>query len=544
MCKYNLTNCHPLWQNGSHSIAPKIFITRVKIMRIPEAQTFDVVILGAGLSGTLIAAELPRDLNILLVEIGEEIIPHRSTSYNQCNKLHLGLHYAGNSETAQKCLEDSLAFASKYKPYVFGQLNDPWRRGRYFIMSNSLFGLEQVESLGDSLSDLYSKEAKKTNYVFGDPKEFIKKIRRDQYSEVADTILFTDEDGDQKTVSVAVGMETAESQIDIKSLKDHLKKTIQSNKNITFIPNSDAKKISFNPDTLTYSIVIQNTKTKYEEVVFSQSVINCTWQNTESLDDPEIQHEKQKQLVRVKASILVKLPNDLAHFNTCTFAVGPFCSFTNLGNGTAILTEETASNIGQYFAGDRPTAQLESLMQSSSFLESPAGRELASNVLLKSSAFIPKLKEASILSLHFGCVKIMTQDPNCSLYSTESPIHSRLESGIEEKGLGHISASGMKMTYTLQNALTVKNLLAEHIAIKKALKLMLNEKSALMARKPGHASVLNYLKLKTGLSSDQLNQALPPKQLASILGKTHRIQRKHAMLNKVLSVEVMGCAVA
>jgi len=505
---------------------------------------FDVLILGAGLSGTLAALELPSHLKIALVDVGDEVIHARSTSYNQCNKLHIGLHYAGDIETAQKCLEDSLLFASKYKNYILGQPSDPWRRGRYFVMSNSLFSPDKIKDVSASLSDRYQQEAKKCNYVFGQPEDFIRVIKPEQYPDIAKEVIFTDEKGHQNNTHVELGIETSESQINIDVFRVDLKKRIDESESISFIPHHKVTKIDFDPKSLSYTVHAENIHSGLESIFYGESVVNSTWQNIELLDKRKRTQSEDERLIRVKASVLVKLPRALHRLNTCIFSVGPFCSFTNLGNGTGILTEESVSNIGHYVAGGKLSSSLEALINAENPLALPLGQEIAANILLKSSRFIPKLTEATVLRLRTGYVKIQTRGLEYSLYSPESPVHFRTEGGVEQKGFGYFSASGMKMTYTFPNALMIKGLVDEHFKIKKALSLALQKVFIFNSNKLSHfydhlgselgvsneASLREYVSIKTGISLTRLRQVLPDDQLAVILREHAPLAENHAIL--------------
>ena len=279
-----------------------------------------------------------------------------------------------------------------------------------------------------------------------------------------------------------------------------------------------------------------------EKTLISSAVVNCTWQNIERLDHPGIILEDR--LLRIKASLRVKLPSNLTQLNTYTFSVGPFCSFTNLGDGTAILTEETTTNIGHYLAGTPLSSDIQLLLQSHHSIGNSLGKIISNQILKKCCRYIPALADSSILKLHIGHVKILTKGKPYSIYSKESPIHTRLESGIEEKGLNYLSIAGMKMTYTYQNARMAAQLLTDHFHVRDALLHLLPYLPIATAREPHRMSfrdkllIRSYLSVKTNLSLKKIGQIISDTQLHTLLQRYRSIEQSHAILNKLLVADI------
>ena len=106
-----------------------------------------VIVIGGGISGCLTALRLAETFKVTIIESGEEIIPLHSSSYNQCYKLHTGMHYLHSIETAKRCLESSVEFAKRYRDCLASpnSLQKPWRRGRHFVMQRSDVPQEKVK---------------------------------------------------------------------------------------------------------------------------------------------------------------------------------------------------------------------------------------------------------------------------------------------------------------------------------------------------------------------------------------------------------------
>ena len=337
---------------------------------------YDVVVIGAGFSGVFAAREAAaKGYKVLLVETGDEIVPNISSSFNECYKLHTGLHYAGDLKTATQCLESSVQFTKAYKDFILGSDGStlPWRRGRYYILSNSLISAEDTRKVASVLREKYRMLCKKdeSNEVFGNPEEFIIELSSEQHPEIATSIPFekpikvdrTDLETGKTTTeltveirnaTVTLALETPESQIDLPKFKQYLEAQLSSNPNITFLPCTTAQHIAPLIHEIGYNITLKQPTGTITHIPVA-AVINCTWHKIEAFE---------MQVVRTKISVLVRLPESLQNLNTCIFATGPFCSITNLGDGTAILTSEQTTNAGFYRTGDHdyhPSFQEEAL---------------------------------------------------------------------------------------------------------------------------------------------------------------------------------------
>ena len=172
-----------------------------------------IIVMGAGLSGTLTALELVKDptVQVTLLEMGSEILPATSSSINECYRLHMGLHYAKDLPTATNCLHRSIEFARKFPGFVAGH-DTPgvgWRRGRHYVMSNSVVNVDHVKDIAGKLNELYRSLVAQdvANKVFGEPEDFIRYLEPSDYTHLAPSIPFYHHDGRVDSISVACAKE-------------------------------------------------------------------------------------------------------------------------------------------------------------------------------------------------------------------------------------------------------------------------------------------------------------------------------------------------
>ena len=436
---------------------------------------FDVIIIGAGLAGTLAALKIPNHLKVLLIESGNEVLPIASSSYNECYKLHTGVHYVGDLYTAENCLKKSIEFARELPDYISGghDLRSPWRRGRHYFMSNSLVPTDKARQIALHLQAVYAQLViiDEQNKLFGEPEDFIQFLKPTDYEHIKQEIPFHDSLGKISATAIAMGIETAESQIDILRLKLNLQQRIALSHHITFLPLTTVVSLSHNTHQFGYIVTTKDERGNTHDFI-STSVVNCSWQNIETLDRSlGLYVPDENRVIRIKASILIELPMSLRRMNTCIFSSGPYCSITVLPNGTAILTSERTTNIGFFKAGSSELPDdIRTLLNKKLKLDHPYGQTVAEQIRSECASYLSdelgaELCHSTILELHIGFVKIIeneTQYTHESIYKADSVIHARQQDGIEVRDLGYISNSGMKMTYTVGNAAIVSKMLDEH----------------------------------------------------------------------------------
>lgn len=432
----------------------------------------EIIVIGAGLAGSLTALELAELYNVLLIEAGDEVLPPNCTSLNESKKLHLGLHYIGDLNTAEHCLLQSILFVRANPQFISGgdDLFSPCRRGRHFIMSNSLTHPNEAVRIANHLQNIYRQKVAEdpANKVFGEPEDFIRFLERKDYAYLADTMPYYNQNGQQEKISIALGIETAESQVDMNRLKKHIQQKINNHPNITVLTNTEVKNIAHNRDTLGYTLTLQKGNAIVKRNC--EMAISCAWQNNELLHKNMEQEEQTDNYInRIKVSVLIRLKRPLRNINTCIFSSGAYGSVTIWPDGTAIITSERLTNVGFYPSDQEPPAKLKQLLGTLN-LNCPEGLSLAQHIISDCANYFADAEKAlflqsELIQLQVGYVKLIDNEAQYNdkaLYRKDSIVHERVDDGVRESALGYIVNAGIKMCYTVGNAQKVKALVDSH----------------------------------------------------------------------------------
>ncbi|STX52394.1 Uncharacterised protein [Legionella busanensis] len=473
---------------------------------------YDFVVIGAGMAGINAALKLNnltingRKPRIALVEAGSEVLPSTCSSQNECNKLHTGMHYLADKETALKCLENAIEFAKEFPDFMASRpgFKDNPCLGRHYLLDKSQVPLKAAEDVIEALIEFYKEKIKEdpANKVFGEPEDFIRELDREKYSFISTSIPYRDEEGKiVGTTSVLKAFQTTEPQVDIPKLQKHLQSEINNNKNITFIPNTYVTSMGSTSDHLGYYICAESRKQdggKGGEPIRLEAsqIINCAWENAAFLNKglessaSKPPHKDSQGVNRVKVSIEVKLPEKLSHINTSLFSTGPFFSFTNLGgNGRAILTSEYYTNIDSYPTGIEMPVDLEKRIENlrKTSLNEDA-KQLAIAIIkdcaecftdefklpllelvrkeLEDQAAEVEIDSEKKIKIHVGIVNItglQKEYTKKDIHSLNGIMHQRRSIGVTETDLGVVTFLASKMTNAVAGARKAIEIIVEHM---------------------------------------------------------------------------------
>lgn len=441
-----------------------------------------IIVIGGGIAGCSLALKLANAGHIVtLLEIKEELL--NGSSDNTPCRLGMGFHYAADKRTAIKYLHSTLAFVKEHgSKYIVGHsesIEHPLRRGRYFIVNDSIFPHEKVLSTFEAIKAEYSNlvEADPSNAVFGDPEKFYNILTLNKYSNLVNTDVVT------------VGIETAEQILDWQKFKVDFIHQIRNHKNITVKTSTAVKLIK---DSTSDGFVVtakQGSQIVEEKADF---VINAAWQNAEALGY-QSGYKPTECTKRLKVIIEVKLPKVLINANPMFFCFGPHCAFNNIGNGKGFISYEPVTNIAKTNDIFFPK-ELQKYLDGDVSVEKK--NDLASKIIAGTAKYIPSMAEAEFTgTIKFGIVK--TYGNEASISDPHSSIHQRRESGVEEDQVGVIKNSAMKLLYGNSNANEVIQIIQKHCEINEEIKNIAEEVFPLTGKSNTHNFVLNHALSKT-----------------------------------------------
>lgn len=329
-------------------------------------------------------------------------------------------------------------------------------------MSNSLFGEKNNNSNADKIN--YAKkicEQLREHYknkvnkdaellqIFGTPENFIKYLKAENYKDtVQEEIFCLKEDGSEEAAKVILGIETAESQVDINKIRKYFNAMIDESKNINFKKNSRVLRVQQE-----YNSLVQTVELASGELLRSACVINCAWQNIEKIAKASnIFIPSGTREVRAKISIRGILPKELKEIHTRIFSIGPHASITNLyesneSERSAIITYEPITNA--LFFDPVTIEGSQKLANFKRRLDNEEKKEvLVQSIINGTERYTKHMGKVIPVETRVGYVKVFTKEgDSTSIYDPKSIIHSRTDEGVEEFNLGHFACHGMKATY-------------------------------------------------------------------------------------------------
>lgn len=401
-----------------------------------------VVILGAGVGGCGTALELAdAGYQVTLIEMLDELLA--GTSQRMPCRLGLGFHYI-DIPTAIKNLHAVLALMKKYPGFRLGEdYTDEHRlrRGRYLVVKDSQFSADTILHTYNELKATYAQlcEEDPSNEVFGPAENFFRILDPTEYSEASEN------------VNVVLGIETAECILNWPKIKAYITHKILQHPRITTHINTEVTKIQTHTDN---KYLIGCKQPDKHIALNADVVVNCTWHNIEKLNSQlGLKQTPRPRTQRLKAMVEITVPDELLNKPSSLFCFGPHAAFTNLGNGRGFLTYEPVTNVEKSTEISLPT-HIKNFM-SPQLRNQVSANKIGEKIIIGAAKYLPALAEAKLLNVHFGIVRSFG---NANIFSRESSIHERRESGVEQLAPRWIVNGCMKLTYFVLNAQEVLQL--------------------------------------------------------------------------------------
>ncbi len=401
----------------------------------------DVAIVGGGVAGVgaaLALAKTGRYKVTLFEQRGGLLLASSNVTPGRAGH---GFHYL-DTKTGETYLESTIEVLREFPgcSLGFGYKDTDYRRhGIYVIAKDSQSETKQILNSYRSYKDHYEEMVKKDpeNKLFGDPKDFYKVRDKNEFSRVinlnkVDTIV-----------------DTREELLNWPKVRQRLLDGVYRHTKIKIVKNAHMS-IKYSADRLRYVLRNKNNDKEYH----FKHVINATWENIEYLlSQISIPYIPRSRTNRLKAIVTFQLPEVLKTHPSIFFCMGPFCMFSNMGDGTGMITYAPTTNIHSSSDVLVPEKYRDYLDDNCSKEDKTA---LAKKIISGVAEFLPPIRDVTSLRLGFGIVRTMG---SVDIFDPKSDFHRRRELGVKLPCAGIIVNASMKLMHFLRNGqLVVKYL--------------------------------------------------------------------------------------
>lgn len=408
----------------------------------------EVFVIGAGAGGIGAALELAkRGYKVTLIDratIGS------GTSGANPGRMGHGFHYV-DVDTALMYLRESLRVQRTYSKYVVGQslpVDHPLKHGRYFVTKNSDPPLKDMLPTFEAIRAEYARLVKEDpkNEVFGSPETFYRELDPSEYK-------------DQVNIDIVeTAFETNEHLFDWKAFVKDIKSEILANNNITLLEHTEV--LSFERggvDDSRFLLILKDKKTETVKKVQADYIVNSTWEKIEKLNrSVGVEMIPETRTNRLKCILIVKLPESLRNAHSMFFCMGQHCMFSNLGDGTGMVTYANVTNM-EVSTGLGVSERATRLLSGGA---TEAEKEILKKAMLEGTAkYIPEMANAIPLDVRFGIVQTLGALTLNELNDPKNDFNKRNYDNIRLEQVGLISNPCIKHFYFLKNGVIVCKLI-------------------------------------------------------------------------------------
>lgn len=412
-----------------------------------------VAIIGGGAGGCCSAIELGLTgrFNILLLEKNRELM--RGSSDITPGRLSLGFHYA-DKDTALYFLHVTVKFVKRYGNFrqeLSREQSHPLRRGRYFIMKNSLVPAKTILEIYEAIKQEYAKIVREdpSCEVFGPPENIYRILEAHEFEK------------DVEIASIDMAIETAEELLDWPKMRKFLVDQIEQNENVFVQSNTNVVTITALSGK---GFVIDGINTNHGGAVriVADFVVNASWYNISKFNRMlGISSVCRNRCNRLKAIATVQIPKELANVPSMFFCMGPFCMFCNKGNGVGMITYAPETNIAVTTSSGEQETKFSRFCHGLADEKETLAR--GERILAGVTKYIPNMQLAKLTKVSIGIVQTFmdesTLDPGFKIGNLDF-IHNPLKgeiakrnySGVEEPIPGYVINACIKLIYCFDNA--------------------------------------------------------------------------------------------
>ncbi len=415
---------------------------------------FKVAVLGGGAGGVGTALELAKaGYHVDLYEKKSELLA--ATSNQTPGRAGQGYHYV-DKETAKLYLKSTIEVAKHYPDCLLGVGDDPeasyLRHGLYCIMKQaedleeadkahaSIFSKERVLETYDAIKEYYRTLVAEdpSNKIFGEPDDFYRVLTPEEMQQYSETINLS---------LVDIVVDTREQLLNWPKLRQELISEVSKNPYITVHLNSTVDNPKIKDSGIGFTFTASGVPRE------ANVLINATWENIEALNQKlDIVTPRGFYTYRLKIIVTMELPPDQQKHPSVFCAMGPHTMTSNMGNGTIMCTYSPVTNVSSWTTAEVPKEYRRFLENNVKLQEE---MEKATEIREGASKYLPFILAALIIKTGYGIIKTIG---GVDVFDPDSKVHTRRELGVEEKRIGVINNSCLKLLHFKMNGKEVLEL--------------------------------------------------------------------------------------
>lgn len=274
----------------------------------------NVAVMGAGLTGSLVALELAeRGIDVDLLD--REAAPLTQASLRNEGKIHLGLVYAKDTSgiTARRMIEGAFAFLPLLERWIdsatlAAAISDPFV---YAVPRSSALTDDEVQRYFRETEAIYREVRDKPGrrYLAEPGVPLFRRVKTSEHSALFDDKL------------VSSSFITAERSIDPQPVAANLRETIVRSPRLTLIPGAEVLGVTKQSDE---RLVVETRRDGTRETNSYDAVVNTLWQDRLAIDATVGLKARLPVTHRYKVGLNTTPGDPVSGMPTVTFVHGPF----------------------------------------------------------------------------------------------------------------------------------------------------------------------------------------------------------------------------
>jgi hypothetical protein len=411
---------------------------------MPTSKKKPIIVIGGGIAGIGTALKLANDgYQVTIIE--KNTLMSGSSGRNP-GRMGLGFHYF-DEDTAVLYLKASILVQKTYPHFLIGQdlpFEHPIRHGRYYIVKDSQHSYEEILKIYRAIQIAYADmvELDPTNKVFGEPESFFRVLSAEDYIGVVNSEI------------VVGAVETNEHLYNWPKFLIAMRQVIENHPYISLFEYAEVINIQQRESLdARFKLTLREATGTIERHLDADYIVNSSWENIEFLNSTAgIPYLDGTRTNRLKCLLEVKLPPELQEMNSSFFCMGPFCMFSNMGDGRGMMTFADVTN----FAVSTSLRIDENIEYYLSPHVSHAEKEkIGAEILSGVSQYIPAMAKAIFLDVKFGIVQTKGKLNLSDLKSNAAFAKLKSELAVQDYKIGHIA----KQYLLALNAINFKKIL-------------------------------------------------------------------------------------